>query len=83
MLPPERSGDLEYAMVPVVRRAEAIESMKASLPDRERRCTECGYEAAVRRWGIKTYGTSDPGVDALVLCCPCCERHVDLPVEGE
>jgi hypothetical protein len=83
MLTPERYGDLEYATVPVDRRAEAIESMKAALPDRERCCTECGYEAPTRRWGIKIYGTSDPSVDALVLCCPSCERHVDLPIDLE
>lgn len=79
MLTPERHGDLEFATVDVDRLDEAIESIKATLPEEERACPECDYVAESHRWGIKTYGTSDPGQSALVLCCPACEAHVNLP----
>lgn len=83
MLTPERHGELQFATVDVDRLDEAIESMKTSLPAEERACTECTYEAETHRWGIKTYGTSEPGQSALVLCCPSCETHVDLPIDPE
>lgn len=83
MLSRERHGDLEFATVHVDHLEEAIESMKARLPDEERVCSECLYEAETRRFGIKTFGTVDPERRALVLCCPSCESHVDLPTALE
>lgn len=83
MLSPERHGELEFATVDVDRLDEAIESMKSTLPGEERTCEECGYVAETHRWGIKTYGTSYSGQSALVLCCPACETHVDLPLDLE
>lgn len=83
MLTPERHGDLEFVTVHADRVAEAVERIKANLPDGERTCPACEYEAAVHRWGIKTYGTTAPDRNALVLCCPSCEAHIDLPIDFE
>lgn len=78
---PEQHGELEFVTVGPDRVDEAVASVKTALPDAERACSECGYRAAVRRWGMKTYGTADPDRIALVLCCPGCEAYTDLPFE--
>lgn len=81
MLRPERHGELEFVTVHVDQLDEAISSIKARLPDTERVCSECDYESEIHRWGIKTYGTTDPERLALVLCCPSCETHINTPMD--
>lgn len=83
MLKPERHGELEFATVHVDQLAEAIEVIKTTLPDDETVCSECEYAGETYRWGIKTYDTTDPERSALILCCPSCEAHIDLPLDLE
>lgn len=80
MLSWERQGDLEFVTVHIDRYRDAIESIKTTLPCEERVCTTCDYDGRLSRWGLKTYETTDPDRHALVLCCPSCETHVDIPV---
>lgn len=79
MLTPERHGELEFVTVHVDQVEEAVGSIKTTLPDEERRCSTCEYVGSTARWGLKTYATTRPERVALVLCCPSCETHVDLP----
>ena len=81
MPPPQHQEELEYITVDVEEVDEAIESVKSMLPEAEHDCPRCGYEGKAHRWGIKTYETEDPVRRALVLCCPSCEAHTDLPLD--
>lgn len=81
MLTPERNGELEFVTVKTDHLDEAISSIKARLPDEDRVCDTCKYQGKTHRWGIKTYGTTDPNRLALVLCCPACENHINIPIE--
>lgn len=79
MLTPERHGELEFVTVPVDKVEEAVGAIKATLPEGARRCSACEYVGEPSRWGLKTYVTTKPDLVALVLCCPSCEAHVDIP----
>lgn len=83
MLTPDRHGELEFVTAHVDQLEDAVESIKTTLPDEARTCSVCGYVAAAHRWGIMSYGTTDPLRSALVLCCPSCETPVDLPIDPE
>lgn len=48
----------------------------------ERECGECGYTAAVSRWGYRTHELADTDRVALTACCPACESVVRLRRES-
>lgn len=83
MPPPRNQEELEYVTVRVDQVDKAIESVKSMLPEEEKTCSRCGYEGKAHRWGVKTYETEDANRRALVLCCPACETHTDLPLDIE
>ena len=82
MLTQERHGGLEFVSTSSARFDEAIEEIKTTLPEGNKECPSCDYEAATFRWGIKTYRTADADRIALVLCCPSCETRVDLDLSS-